>query len=49
MHGRSIVALALLKWMSGLPLDQRERAIVDAALADNKAAQLLKIYEGVSA
>lgn len=42
---RDIVAICLLKWMAGVPLDGRERAVVDAALAFNRGDQMLRCME----
>jgi hypothetical protein len=43
---RDIIADCVRKWMLGLQLDERESAIVDAALIVNKADQILRCMEG---
>lgn len=45
-EARSIITITLKKWMAGFPLDERERAVVDAALVVNKADQILRCMEG---
>ncbi len=43
---RAIIATAIRRWMSGYPLNDRDRSIIESVLMINAADQFVRCSEG---